>query len=70
MLQLIAKPSFLLNQMVRKQMGRKGVLLSELEFSFKQEMTAKNIKLNNQTYLWSEKDSRASLQSTGNLAWC
>jgi len=34
MLQSIAKPSFLLNRMVRKRMGRKGALLSELELFF------------------------------------
>ena len=52
MLQSIAKPSFLLNRMVRKRMGRKGALLSELELFFEaRNDRKKNIKLNNQTYL-------------------
>jgi len=51
-LQSIAKPSFLLNRMVCKRMGRKGALLSEFELFFEaRNDRKKNIKLNNQTYL-------------------
>jgi len=44
MLQLIAKPSFLLNWMVHKRMGRKGAFLSELELFFQARNNCKKHK--------------------------